>query len=368
MANENTNQALNVSQALFGGTMLPQDMQQELIRQRAAEFAQLTPSQQLAQAQYTMSAKAGQGLAQAMGVDITDPAIKRQSELTQLAQGVEGTPEGLRAYAKRLEATGRFPKEAVDARRIADDMEQKQSVTFKNMRDIIKVDKVGIAQGTQEPVYVDKVNNEQFIIRDGKRVPFSGAVDQTTSKVGLSADIKMANQELDWRNQFLKENSGITQQASNVRQSLSLLNQQDSPFADAAFKNTVVSAFGGDKQKSKAEIDRLVNTGDLEERLANSLKGFLEGTTSVATKEDQRKVLEAIDKSLEKRYNNSADAWRNRLSKSNVNHELVVPGYSEVVGGYSSATKPIPPEGTRMRNKKTNKIEVVRNGKFVPEE
>jgi hypothetical protein len=35
------------SQALFGGNMLPQDMQQELINQRAQQFAQLTPSQQL---------------------------------------------------------------------------------------------------------------------------------------------------------------------------------------------------------------------------------------------------------------------------------------------------------------------------------
>lgn len=345
----------NITTALFGGSMLPQEMQQELIRQRAAEFAQLTPSQQLAQAQYTMSAKAGQGLSQAMGVDTLDPTIKRQAELHQLAQGVEGTPEGLRSYARKLEATGKFQKEALDARMAADAMEQKQSVTFKNMREARTTDQRNFEQAKAEG-YTGTFN--QWLLEQNK---------SRATNIGLSADVKMANQELDWRKQFLNETSSVTQQASNVRQALSLLNQQDSPFADAAFKNTVVSAFGGDKQKSKAEIDRLVNTGDLEERLANSLKGFIEGTTSVATKADQQKVLQAIDKSLEKRYTSSADAWSKRLTNAKVNPELVVPSYNEVVGGSSSAAKSLPPEGTRLRNKATGKIEVVRNGKLVPE-
>ena len=349
MANE------TVSQALFGGAMLPDQMQQELIRQRAAEFAQLTPSQQLAQAQYTMSANAGQGLAKAMGVDIQDPAIKRQAELTQLAQGVEGTPEGLRAYARKLEATNRFPKEAVEARMLADKMEQTQSVTYKNTKESLTGNERDFARA-QRDGYKGTFN--QWLLEHGAN---------KATRVGFSPEIRMADKELGWRNQFLSENKPVIEQAANVQQARSLLEQQDSPFADAAFKNTVVSAFGGDKQKSKAEIDRLVNTGDLEERLANTLKGFLEGTTSVATKEDQRKVLEAINKSLEKRYNNSADSWTKRLTEAKVNPGLVVPGYNEVVGGSTTKTAALPPEGTRLRNKTTGKIEVVRNGKLVPE-
>lgn len=101
-------------QALFGGTMLPQDMQQELINQRAQQFAQLTPSQQLGQMGYKTGAAIGGGLAQAMGVDITDPRIKRQSQLQALSQGVESTPEGLKAFAKKLQAGG-FAAEAAMA-------------------------------------------------------------------------------------------------------------------------------------------------------------------------------------------------------------------------------------------------------------
>jgi hypothetical protein len=117
MANE------NISASLFGGTMLPEEMQQQLIRQRASEFAQLTPSQQLAQNQYTMSANAGQGLAKAMGVDIQDPAIKIQSKLTQLSQGIPQTAEGLAEYSRRITEAGLpgiYASQAMDkAREIA---------------------------------------------------------------------------------------------------------------------------------------------------------------------------------------------------------------------------------------------------------
>lgn len=101
-------------QALFGGTMLPQDMQQELINQRAKEFATLTPSQQLGMMGYKTGAAIGGGLAQAMGVDITDPRIKRQAQLQQLAQGVQNTSEGLQAFAQKLQAAG-FNAEAAQA-------------------------------------------------------------------------------------------------------------------------------------------------------------------------------------------------------------------------------------------------------------
>jgi len=101
-------------QALFGGTMLPQDMQQELINQRAQQFAQLTPSQQLGSMGYKAGAALGGGLAQAMGVDITDPKIKRMSQLQALTQGAESTPEGLKALSKKLSDAG-FATEAAMA-------------------------------------------------------------------------------------------------------------------------------------------------------------------------------------------------------------------------------------------------------------
>jgi hypothetical protein len=191
----------------------------------------------------------------------------------------------------------------------------------------------------------------------------------TNVNVGFSPEIKMTNQELDWRKQFLSENKPIIEQAANVRQSLNLLQQsQSSPFADAAFANTVVSAFGGDKQKSRSEIDRLVKAGSLDERVANTVKGFFEGTTSAKTKEDQLQVLNAVDKVLEQRYNSASKSWSDRLSKVKVDPTMVVPAYNETAGAVSASSGAnLPPEGTRLRNKKTGKVEVVRNGKLIPE-
>lgn len=103
--------------------MLPQDMQQELINQRAQQFAQLTPSQQLSQMGYKTGAAIGGGLAQAMGVDIQDPRIKLQSQLTQLSQGIPQTSEGLAEYSRRITEAGLpaiYASQAMDkAREIA---------------------------------------------------------------------------------------------------------------------------------------------------------------------------------------------------------------------------------------------------------
>jgi hypothetical protein len=115
-------------QALFGGTMLPEEMQQQLLNQRAQQFAQLTPSQQLGVMGYKAGAGLGQGLAQAMGVDITDPAIKRMSTLRALSQGVENTSEGMTQFAQKLRNAG-FAAEASQAMDKAREIAKTESET-----------------------------------------------------------------------------------------------------------------------------------------------------------------------------------------------------------------------------------------------
>jgi hypothetical protein len=196
-------------QALFGGTMLPEEMQQQLLNQRARDFATLTPAQQLGVMGYKAGAGVGQGLAQAMGVDITDPAIKRMSTLRALSQGVEPTAEGLREFAQKLSEAG-FNVEATQAMDKAISMEKEQSITTKNLREgraaQTKLQEVGVAEGTREPVYTyqtpqgvaqvifKNVNGEQ------KMVPFTGGVDRTTSKTNIGG-IKLPEGE----SEFVKE-------------------------------------------------------------------------------------------------------------------------------------------------------------------
>lgn len=92
---------------LFGGVLTPEEQQRQLTEARAAQFAKLDPSQQLAFMGYKAGANLGQGLAQAAGVDIQDPAIKRATQLRQLAQDLDvTTTNGLAQYAQRLQQAG----------------------------------------------------------------------------------------------------------------------------------------------------------------------------------------------------------------------------------------------------------------------
>jgi len=92
---------------LFGGILTPEEQQQQQTEAKALQFAQLSPAQQLAFMGYTSGRQLGQGLAQAAGVDIQDPTIKRAATLRQLAQGIDVTSvEGLKQYAQRLQQAG----------------------------------------------------------------------------------------------------------------------------------------------------------------------------------------------------------------------------------------------------------------------
>jgi len=101
--------------SMFGGSALPEELQRQLLEDRAAKYAALTPEQRVAQGTYESAYGVGQGLAKAMGVDIQDPKMKRLSELKALSQGIPNTSEGMVQYAERLRATNRYPVEAAQA-------------------------------------------------------------------------------------------------------------------------------------------------------------------------------------------------------------------------------------------------------------
>ena len=91
------------SPSLFGGSLSPQEMQSQLLNQRAAQFAQLTPDQQLGMMAYKAGSGVGTGLAGAFGVDVQDPTIRRATKLRELAgQYNTNTSAGLRQMADAL--------------------------------------------------------------------------------------------------------------------------------------------------------------------------------------------------------------------------------------------------------------------------
>lgn len=120
--------------SLFGGSALPEELQQQLLEKRAADYAKLDLNERLAQGTYKSAYGIGEGLAKAMGVDIIDPRIKRQVRLQQLSKGIESTPEGLNKYAALLENEG-FNAEALQTRKEALAMEKDRSIAIKNLRE-----------------------------------------------------------------------------------------------------------------------------------------------------------------------------------------------------------------------------------------
>jgi hypothetical protein len=88
---------------LFGGSMSPQEMQAQLLDQRASQFAQMSPDQQLGMMAYKAGSNVGTGVAGAFGVDVQDPIVRRATKLRELAgQYNTNTAAGIRQMADAL--------------------------------------------------------------------------------------------------------------------------------------------------------------------------------------------------------------------------------------------------------------------------
>lgn len=117
-------------QGLFGGMGTPEEMQRQLIEQKAAQFAEMNQNQQLSAMGYKGGANLGRGIAGAFGVEIQDPTMQRALRLRQLAsQYNTNTAKGLRDMASALQATDPEAAFQLTQRAQAMDMEGAKLVT-----------------------------------------------------------------------------------------------------------------------------------------------------------------------------------------------------------------------------------------------
>ena len=365
----------NIVGGLFGMTPeLLQAQRNAQLEQQAANFVN-NYGDQGAMFGYKLGNVLGRGIGGMLGAQ--DPEMMRIKQRQQMLQGLDmNDPQSLMKAAQEANQRGDTPaaqelyNKAQQVAQAQADIAKTQAETQKALREpspfqrllekgdytAESIKQAQISGDIADLVRVDKTkpvnygDNAEIESRALFGVPFSSLTQTQAKQVAdsleakgikrsaagaarFSPEINLTSKELDWRKQFLSENQPVIDQGANVRQSLNLLSQDNpSPFSTAVFKNTVVSAFGGDKQKSKSEIDRLVNTGTLDTRIANTVLGFFEGTVSTATVEDQRKVLSAVDKALKARYDNKAKDWTSRLNKAKVDPTMVVPSYEETVG------------------------------------
>lgn len=221
----------NVTESLFGIT--PEALQAQrdaALQEQAYKFAQLSPMQAAQAGFYTAGNRLGGAAAGLLGAE--DPELQRIKQRQTMLQNIDiSNPDSLKQgiqtamqnkdYALVSELTGRYQasiKAALEGRKIESEIQknlsEKMTPEMKNAQSkadmsgsprgseewnkvfnatfdslVAKsphVDTVGVAMGTSQPVYMDKVSNEQFVIQNGKRIPYNGGVDRLTAKTNVS--------------------------------------------------------------------------------------------------------------------------------------------------------------------------------------
>jgi hypothetical protein len=290
----------SIVQGLFGIDPTTYQMQMQANQEaQASRFAQLSGAEQGQYGAFRGGQQLGTIGATLMGGK--DPMLAKATELKQLASQFDTTnPTGLRQLATALVQAG-YPEQAQMAVSAAQKMlESQATITAKTREQLSPVAK---AQGDRSRLLQAGYSANSPEVQELTKYIAAEGTSRTPS---ISVDAKMFDFAANRRDVFLKEVAPLIKQGSDINQGLTLL-ATGTPFAQAAFENTVVSALGGDKQKSNAEIKRLINTGDLPTRVKNSLGKFLEGKITEETQEDQRNVLEAIQGNLKRTYTAKRD-------------------------------------------------------------
>jgi len=171
--------------SLFGSQMSPEDMQQQLIDQRAAQFAAQSQAQQLGSMGYKAGANLGGGLAKAFGVDTTDPMIKQATQMRQLASQFDTTtPEGMAQFSQALrsinpQAAQQAAEKAVEMRGAMADVQKKELSASQEASLRNELSRLG-PDATQEDIM--------------KVVTKYGSADKILTLLQTSADKQVQNQ------------------------------------------------------------------------------------------------------------------------------------------------------------------------------
>lgn len=264
----------NLMAGLFGTPEAYQQQQQALAQNQAASFAQLDPYERT----NAMAYMSGRGIGNLVGgvLGVQDPELQLRTARNALAKqfdtttskGLAGLASALRANNDIVAAT-QVAQAALTAKQKEDEIaaksrehlstEQKnaigladaefergtpewnkkfsQELTRLTAKEFApKINKVGVAESTREPVYFDEKTNEQFIMKPdatGKlvRTPYSGGIDQTTSKTNLNVSQKQ-EEEFSKRRGFkqadaLDEATSLARGASLALGSISAMKDQN---------------------------------------------------------------------------------------------------------------------------------------------
>lgn len=181
----------------------------------------------------------------------------------------------------------------------------------------------------------------------------------TTVNVGLST----VDKESNLRKDFTAETKPITT-AISAADKIEKLLKSNTSLGDIIAKKQFAKV-AGDNNISNKDVAELANYGDLGQRLAGTLSQFFEGKYTQGQREEALSLVNQLKGDATNQYSTIQKDYRNRAVAENLpekTSQFIAPDLS------IKQSIQLPPEGTKLRNKKTGKIEIVRGGKLVPAE
>lgn len=299
----------------------------------------------------------GAGLiGRAMGAE--DPMLQMASRRQAIMRNVDQTdPTSLAQAAQALNQAG----DVQGARALAQAAQEaafKRSQITRNLREPRQQAAPNI-QKLQEyrQQRIDEGADPKEIAEINKVIAAEGQGKGTNINLGLSTVDKEAN----LRQNFTSETKPITTALTAADKIEKLLTTQTS-LGDIIAKKQFAKV-AGDTNISNKDVAELANYGDLGQRLAGTLSQFFEGRYTQGQREEALALVKQLKGDASSQYTAIQNQYRNRASAENLpgkTAEFIAPDLP------IKAKTALPPEGTRLRNKKTGKIEVVQGGKLVP--
>lgn len=330
---------------LFSTPEQYQQAQNAQMLQQASQLAQLDPYQR---ANTAIMYGAGQ-IGRALGGE--DPMLKLQSTRQSILREIDqNDPNSLAQAAQALNQAG----DVQGARALAQAAQEaafKQSQIVKNLREgnaaMLTPEQRNFAQARQEGY---KGSFNQWLAEQNRS-------KGTNINLGLSTVDKEAN----LRQNFTSETKPITTALTAADKIEKLLTTQTS-LGDIIAKKQFAKV-AGDTNISNKDVAELANYGDLGQRLAGTLSQFFEGKYTQGQREEALALVKQLKGDASSQYSSIQKQYRDRAVAENLpgkTAEFIAPDLA------IKAKTALPPEGTRLRNKKTGKIEVVQGGKLVP--
>jgi tetratricopeptide (TPR) repeat protein len=328
--------------------------QQQAQMEQARTFAAQDPMQRAVASQYF----AGGQLGRALGGE--DPMLKMQSMRAQIMRQVDQTdPQSLAKAAQALNQAGDVQGARALAQ-AAQDLELKQSQVTRNLREPRMAALPNIAKLQQYRKQAEEAGaSPQELAQIDAVIKAEGQGKGTNISVGLST----VDKESNLRKDFTTETKPLTTVITTADRIGKLLEGNTSLGEVIARKQ--FAKLAGDTNISNRDVADLANFGDLGQRLSGILSGFFEGKYSEAQRQEAINLVKQLRAESSNQYKTVQQQYRDRAAAENI---------PEKTGTFIAPDLPVsqkaalPPEGTKLRNKKTGKIEVVRNGKLVPAE